>query len=125
MPDVFQPEDGEYFNPEYVEVDRVIDCITNVDESSGEEVSHFLVKWRSLSYEESTWELQQDVDPNKVRSFLELRKAPSVEDRRVLARPRPSQWSKQEEQRVYKGDNMLREYQLEGVNWLTFCWHNV
>ena len=25
---------------------------------------------------------------------------------------------------VYKNGNVLREYQLEGVNWLTFCWCN-
>ena len=25
---------------------------------------------------------------------------------------------------MYKGDNQLREYQFEGVNWLTFCYYN-
>lgn len=25
---------------------------------------------------------------------------------------------------VYKEGNTLRDYQLEGVNWLTFCWCN-
>ena len=25
---------------------------------------------------------------------------------------------------IYKNGNTLREYQLEGVNWLTFCWYN-
>jgi len=24
----------------------------------------------------------------------------------------------------YKNDNTLREYQLEGLNWLTFCYYN-
>lgn len=28
------------------------------------------------------------------------------------------------ESRSYKNGNSLREYQLEGINWLTFCWVN-
>ncbi len=33
-------------------------------------------------------------------------------------------WTKLDESPVYKGDNTLREYQLEGVNWLMFSWCN-
>lgn len=25
---------------------------------------------------------------------------------------------------MYRNDNRLREYQVEGVNWLSFCWYN-
>ena len=28
------------------------------------------------------------------------------------------------ESRAYKNNNRVREYQLEGINWLTFCWLN-
>lgn len=40
--------------------------------------------------------------------------------------PRPSanSWKKLEESREYKNGNTLREYQLEGVNWLLFNWYN-
>mgnify|MGYP001857302169 FL=1 len=34
-----------------------------------QEVTHYLVKWCSLPYEESTWELEEDVDPVKIKEF--------------------------------------------------------
>lgn len=39
-------------------------------------------------------------------------------------RPSASSWKKLEESREYKNANTLREYQLEGVNWLLFNWYN-
>lgn len=36
------------------------------------------MKWCSLSYEESTWELQEDVDPVKIREFEELKEIPEI-----------------------------------------------
>lgn len=39
-------------------------------------------------------------------------------------RPYPQEWYKLDASHVYKNRNTLREYQLEGVNWLTFCWCN-
>lgn len=41
-----------------------------------QEVTHYLVKWCSLSYEEATWELQEDVDPVKIREFEEIKRIP-------------------------------------------------
>src|SRR4029434_437145 len=43
-----------------------------------QEVTHYLVKWCSLSYEEATWELKEDVDPVKIREFEELKKLPDM-----------------------------------------------
>ena len=40
----------------------------------------------------------------------------------VGRRPDASQWTKFEESPVYKSDNKLRPYQLEGLNWLVYCW---
>lgn len=34
------------------------------------------MKWCSLSYEESTWELEEDVDPGKVKEFEVLQVLP-------------------------------------------------
>lgn len=78
-----QPEDEEYFNPEYVEVDRVLEKSSSIDPVTSEEVTHYLVKWRALSYEESTWELAQDVDPRKVQLFMELKTMPPEDQRQV------------------------------------------
>uniref|UniRef100_A0A3B4B586 SNF2 N-terminal domain-containing protein n=1 Tax=Periophthalmus magnuspinnatus TaxID=409849 RepID=A0A3B4B586_9GOBI len=36
-------------------------------------------------------------------------------------RPPAASWKKLEDTREYKNGNILREYQLEGVNWLQNC----
>lgn len=35
------------------------------------------MKWCSLSYEEATWELQEDLDPEKIKEFEEIQKLPA------------------------------------------------
>ncbi|XP_052817121.1 chromodomain-helicase-DNA-binding protein 8-like isoform X4 [Mya arenaria] len=120
--DVYDDEE-ELFNPDYVEVDRVLEESKVIDPITQEESTHYLVKWRSLAYEDSTWELQQDVDPEKVKIFKRVSALPPEEEREHKARPKASDWTELKEHREYKGGNQLREYQLEGVNWLTFNWY--
>lgn len=113
-------------------------------------VVYYLVKWCSLPYEDSTWELKQDVDQSKIEEFERLRAA-QPDPRRVVSparlshgprplvpplgcsltpfaltqeRPLASQWKKRGESREYRNGNRLRDYQLEGVNWLLFNWYN-
>jgi len=118
-------------------------------------VVYYLVKWCSLPYEDSTWELKEDVDEGKVAEFKrvqarhpELKRLVSVPSphhhptlgdagvfstfalssppSRCLLQPRPQagSWKKLELSHEYKNGNQLREYQLEGVNWLLFNWYN-
>ncbi|XP_030629653.1 chromodomain-helicase-DNA-binding protein 8 [Chanos chanos] len=121
MRNLFQ-EDEEPFNPDYVEVDRILDESHSVDKDNGEPVVYYLVKWCSLPYEDATWELKEDIDEGKIEEYkkIESRQA------RLKRTPRPpaSAWKKLEESREYKSGNTLREYQLEGVNWLLFNWYN-
>uniref|UniRef100_A0A7N6BDE4 DNA helicase n=1 Tax=Anabas testudineus TaxID=64144 RepID=A0A7N6BDE4_ANATE len=77
MRHIFQEEE-EPFNPDYVEVDRILD------------VSH-------------------SVDKDNVIYVLLIVVRPHI---------------KLDETREYKNGNILREYQLEGVNWLLFNWYN-
>uniref|UniRef100_A0A8C2Z609 Chromodomain helicase DNA binding protein 8 n=1 Tax=Cyclopterus lumpus TaxID=8103 RepID=A0A8C2Z609_CYCLU len=112
----------EAFNPDYVEADRILDVSHSVDKDNGEPVIYYLVKWSSLPYEDATWELKEDVDEGKVEEFSKIQNRQP----RLKRTPRPpaSSWKKLEETREYKNGNTLREYQLEGVNWLLFNWYN-
>uniref|UniRef100_A0A8C1JUF7 Chromodomain helicase DNA binding protein 6 n=1 Tax=Cyprinus carpio TaxID=7962 RepID=A0A8C1JUF7_CYPCA len=121
MKHIFTEPDEDLFNPDYIEVDRVLEIAITTDTETGEEVTHYLVKWCSLSYEESTWELQEDVDPVKIREFEDLKQIPEIKQ---VERPLPEQWQKLEKSREYRNANQLREYQLEGMNWLLFNWYN-
>ncbi|KAM6450952.1 chromodomain-helicase-DNA-binding protein 8 isoform 1-T3 [Liasis olivaceus] len=118
----FFHEDEEPFNPDYVEVDRILDESHSIDKDNGEPVIYYLVKWCSLPYEDSTWELKEDVDEGKVREFKRIQSR-HPELKRV-ARPQAASWKKLELSHEYKNGNQLREYQLEGVNWLLFNWYN-
>ncbi|XP_067442389.1 chromodomain-helicase-DNA-binding protein 6 isoform X1 [Thunnus thynnus] len=122
MKHLFTEPDEDLFNPDYVEVDRVLEVAVTTDTETGEEVTHYLVKWCSLSYEEATWELQEDLDPEKIKEFEEIQKLPP--DLRHMERPPPEKWQKLERSRDYRNGNQLREYQLEGMNWLLFNWYN-
>ncbi|XP_022060688.2 chromodomain-helicase-DNA-binding protein 6 isoform X1 [Acanthochromis polyacanthus] len=122
MKHLFTEPDEDLFNPDYVEVDRVLEVAVTTDTETGEEVTHYLVKWCSLSYEEATWELQEDLDPEKIKEFEEIQKLPA--DLRHMERPPPDKWQKLERSRDYRNGNQLREYQLEGMNWLLFNWYN-
>ena len=39
-------------------------------------------------------------------------------------RPKSTEWTKLEMSPRYKNNNALRDYQLEGLNWLTFSYYN-
>ncbi|XP_070077614.1 chromodomain-helicase-DNA-binding protein 7 isoform X4 [Equus przewalskii] len=114
--------EDELFNPDYVEVDRIMDFARSTDDR-GEPVTHYLVKWCSLPYEDSTWELRQDIDQAKIEEFEKLMSREPETER--VERPPAEDWKKSERSREYKNNNKLREYQLEGVNWLLFNWYNM
>ncbi|XP_077208441.1 chromodomain-helicase-DNA-binding protein 7 isoform X2 [Paroedura picta] len=113
--------DDELFNPDYVEIDRILDVSHSKDDNE-EPVTHYLVKWCSLPYEDSTWELKQDIDQAKIEEFEKLMSREPETER--VERPPADDWKKSESSREYKNNNKLREYQLEGVNWLLFNWYN-
>ncbi|BHF69630.1 choline dehydrogenase 7 [Sparganum proliferum] len=99
------------------------------DGSQPATISYYLVKWRSLPYEDATWELAEDVDPSKVKEFMRHRNPPKDvpvlrDSNYSIIRPDPSLWRPITDDAEYKNANKLREYQVEGVNWLTFCWYN-
>ena len=83
----------------------------------------YLVKWRGLPYKECTWESEDALFPEHagiVDAFL---------NRSMVRRPTfkpPKQFDKicSGDSFLQNCDGKLRDYQLEGVNWLLFSWFN-
>ncbi|EFC50563.1 chromodomain helicase DNA binding protein [Naegleria gruberi] len=108
----------EYFNPEFTEVERII------DRGVWDDSEVYCVKWKGLTYSESTWEFENKIeDKEKIEQYKRINKLPTPEDRRIPARPAPHKFKKLEESPSFRDGNQLREYQLEGLNWLVFCWY--
>merc|ERR1712226_60060 len=108
---------------DYVEVDRVLDTSSHTDPATNITTKHYLVKWRSLPYEDCTWELESDVDPKKITDFERWRVPPPA-DRCYKRRPHKKEWKKMDQAPTFLNNNVLRPYQLEGVNWLLFSWYH-
>ncbi|KAJ3044119.1 choline dehydrogenase 7 [Rhizophlyctis rosea] len=119
-----QWSDDEPFNPNYTKIDRLL------DEGDLEDAVHYLVKWCSQTYDMSTWEPQsivEELDASKIEEFNARRilsPEKQVSYRASNKRPAPKSWKKIDESPLYKNDNQLRAYQLEGLNWLMFCWYH-
>jgi SNF2 family DNA or RNA helicase len=175
IPSNFDDEDIEYFNPELVEVDRIIscdvfDCIHSKarkpedlvhkpkptssskkrkatasidsysDEGGDDDVNdiRYFVKWRGQPYSECTWERWEDIKSyySEVWTFWQFQKPPKLP---ILSNNTPalSEYRKLEKSPMFGVSKMLpqaetpngfedglklRDYQLEGVNWLLWNW---
>jgi hypothetical protein len=173
-----EEEDIEYFNPDYADIHRVISCDTPdschamchsvvdmdsmADDPNDTELDVlYYVKWRSLPYNECSWERWSDIKyythevfafwqrqhPPKLSSLVV--KHPALQDYTRLVEspvygalasssPSPStptntssssSSSSSEEKKDKKEDEeegevglTMRDYQMEGVNWLLWNW---
>jgi SNF2 family DNA or RNA helicase len=103
-----------------------------IDEGELDGEVHYLVKWSGLPYDNATWEtsaLVESLDSDKVEEFHTFRELKDGRRISYLApgrRAPQSKWKKLSESQSpkFKDDYSLRSYQLEGLNWLMFCWYN-
>ncbi|EGZ22731.1 hypothetical protein PHYSODRAFT_388148, partial [Phytophthora sojae] len=131
----------EYFNPEFRSVDRILeirdrplDDFAPDDAEDGEQkFQYFLVKWKALSYDDITWEREDDVgDDAAVQQYNDRIVRAAKRFRKIaLAKHLPN--SKRKNFRGYTAEAppprrkeqsfQLRDYQLTGVNWMLFNWY--
>lgn len=113
-------DEADFFNPSYLEVDRILEIGTySIDQRK-----MFLCKWKGLPYNETTWEFESDVrDDAKIAQFKRFSTPPTTPGLSA-SRIARGNFKKLTESPVFKNNNVLREYQLEGLNWLSFCWHH-
>jgi SNF2 family DNA or RNA helicase len=143
--DEYIQDEVEYFNPNFTEVDRIVSCDKDSvshsflkSKSNGRrkkeegEAAHdnvkYLVKWQSQPYCQCTWEKWSSLKncEMEVTRFWENQKVPNADE---LDQPHPSvsQYSKLGASPIFgEGEGgaglELRDYQLEGLNWLLWNW---
>ena len=123
--------DVEPFPPEYTQVDKLVAERPSEAEGAAEGAVEFLVKWKLLTYAEMTWEAEEDIEEEaaaaggwieKVRRFQRRPSDERYARARAKGRKEIVAHVQREESPVYNGGHTLRPYQLEGLNWLSFCW---
>ena len=109
---------------EYKKVERIVDSERSLDDN-GDEVLKYFVKWRRLNYDESTWELADEIvklGPQEVKHFqqrLNSKILPSLSSNYGSSRPR---FEKLVVQPKFIKNGELRDFQLTGLNWMAFLW---
>ena len=106
--------------------EEVVSAWTKVDRVIGENAEgEFFVKWCSLQYDQCTWETKDDIrNDAAIASFHERKKRSNPI--RIL-RPRsvdPRTFCRIASPLSGPDGLELRSYQVEGFNWLRYCWYN-
>lgn len=108
----------------YYNVERII---AEVEKADGSGID-YLCKWESLPYSDATWEdssLVQKKCPDKIIEFQgrELSKnTPSKHCKAMKYRPKFHQLKSQPEFLGLDRGLTLRDYQMDGLNWLILTW---
>ncbi|MCO5575316.1 hypothetical protein L7F22_029116 [Adiantum nelumboides] len=112
---------------QYRQVERVFADRTSQNEV-GEEYQEYLVKWKGLSYSESTWEKDVDISFAQVAidEYKAREAAVDVQGKMVDSQRKKGKATlrKFEEQPLWLKGGKLRDYQLEGLNFLMNSWKN-
>jgi len=107
--------------PEWLLVQRVIN---HSEEPNGGTM--YLVKWRELSYNDSSWERESDSIPGLNQAIALYKKLRSSNKGRQRDRPAPTidLNKKYEDQPVFlkEAGLKLHPFQIEGVSWLRYSW---
>ncbi|GMI97402.1 chromatin remodeling 5 [Hibiscus trionum] len=109
------------------QVERVIvDRISK--DASGNAMPEYLIKWQGLSYAEATWEkdiditfAQDAIDEYKAREAAMAVQGKMVDHQRKKGK---ASLRKLDEQPEWLMGGKLRDYQLEGLNFLVNSWRN-
>ncbi|RCI00137.1 hypothetical protein CU097_010915 [Rhizopus azygosporus] len=116
---------GEDFQ-EHLKIDRVVDDGELEDPETGDSKIYYLVKWSGLFYDQATWETEDDVrkvDSAKLDDFLSRKQIPPYKLAPTPQRPDVTRFIQYDSSPIYRYNNTLRPYQLEGLNWLRYCYY--
>jgi len=105
---------NDYLIPERVITMKIIDGVTK-----------YWVKWTGLDYDNNTWEEESELSNLElISTFKKGNKLPSLSERFIPQRPQPSLWKPLNKHAKSKSGKTIRQYQLEGLNFLVNSWFN-
>ncbi|UMM12293.1 hypothetical protein L5515_001145 [Caenorhabditis briggsae] len=111
---------------EYKKVERVVAHQTSRDRApDGSFATEFLIKWSGLPYADCTWEDEKMVAPDQIQAYyhrVENLKPPNKNATVLRKRPKFEKLESQPDYLKTNGDHKLRDYQLEGLNWMIYAW---
>ena len=121
----------EEIEKEHSQVERVVaERLAPASEDGGAPTAQYLCQWQGLPYAEVTWESAADVERIGAMPAVEafrVREAAAVVPqrsvdaaRRAFAESGERAFSEQPD--YLKGGGQLRDYQLEGLNWMVYNW---
>ena len=122
---------AHFFDPAFLIVERVV-AVRNVEER-GEKKTEYLVKWLNLPYSDLTWEDAKFVGDDahcyipqaavdKFKRSLAMPTGAQLATGKAFVlddvRPRPALYTNDQKPGPFPGGKELRDYQIEGLNWL-------
>ncbi|KAL6502117.1 hypothetical protein OROGR_027250 [Orobanche gracilis] len=113
--------------PDWTTVDRIIAC-REVDEEK-----EYLVKWKELSYDECSWELESSIASfhKEIEKFYKIHsqhdKVSAAKQKSNLRdsmdiKKKQKEFQQYEKSPEFLSGGSLHPYQLEGLNFLRFSW---
>jgi chromodomain-helicase-DNA-binding protein 7 len=141
--------DEEYFDDGYLEIERIIAEreITAEDGVSPPQKQvaiffeyfvhprhqsssllcdlQFFIKWRAGDHDECSWEDVDDIkDDAALEQYNRFKKVPDPNLWLPTGSKRPANRIAYTSADSFKNGNTLREYQIEGANWIAYQWHH-
>ncbi|KAF9427836.1 hypothetical protein BGZ94_004051 [Podila epigama] len=136
----------DVINEQWTQVEVIMDVVFDQDFDGSEEdmdaldhIQSIFVKWKGLDYEHSTWDEPDEPDSLHYASFKKAYKDWVVAQKihipnrakkgRTGLQPRPAvqqPFAELKEQPSYISGGTLKDYQMDGLNWLRYNhWKNV
>lgn len=123
------PEDIDYFECQLELQTELLKTYNNVDRiiaSKTDGTCEYLCKWESLPYSEATWEDYNLITkkwPEKISNYNEREMSQSIPTRHAKALKTRPKFTPMESQPSFIANSLvLRDYQVDGVNWLIHSW---
>lgn len=115
------------FDPCLAEVDRIVTKHVYIDHR-GLEANQYLCKWKTLPYDEGTWETENDMLDHgyeeALRAFSAREELPPKKERMAPIRPSAAEFKADLRLPSFKSSSLkLHDYQEAGVRWLISCWY--